>query len=273
MYTRILVSQLAVLVVAIALGFGLYARLMRSNLYSTYENNALQVARAAAGDAEIRQAMASGDPDHEVAALAEQIRSAVGASYVVVIDSHGVRHSHPDPALIGQRVSEPLVTMDGRTHVGLDQGNLGLSANGKAPLRAPDGRVIGEVSAGILVKRFSSTISSNLVSLVLYAALALGVGVAASVLLARRLKRQTFGLELDEIAELLQEREATLHGIREGVVTTGPDGRISLINDEARRILGPAPIAPRQPLSEALPEGRLRDMLTGARSSWSTSPC
>ena len=265
MYTRILVSQLAVLVVAIGLGFGLYARLMRSNLYSTYENNALQVAKAAAGDAEIRQAMADGDPGHTVAALAEQIRSAVGASYVVVIDSQGIRHSHPDAALIGKRITEPVVAMDGKTHVGLDQGNLGLSANGKAPLRAPDGRVIGEVSAGILVKRFSSTISSNLVSLVLYAVLALAVGVAASVLLARRLKRQTFGLELDEIAELLQEREATLHGIREGVVTTDPDGRISLINDEARRILAPASITPRQPLADVLPEGRLRDILTGGR--------
>ena len=263
LYRRILVSQLAVLVIAIGLGFGLYARLMRSNLYTTYENNALQVAKAAAGDAEIRQAMANGDPDHAVAALAEQIRSAVGASYVVVIDSHGVRHSHPDPALIGQKVSEPVVAMDGKDHVGLDPGNLGLSANGKTPLRAPDGRIIGEVSAGILVKRFSSTISSNLLSLVLYAVLALAVGVLASVLLARRLKRQTFGLELDEIAELLQEREATLHAIREGVVTTDPEGRISLINDEARRILAPASITPRQPLSDALPEGRLRDILTG----------
>ena len=35
------------------------------------------------------------------------------------------------------------------------------------------------------------------------------------------------GLELDEIARLLQEREATLHGIREGVIAIDPAGRSS----------------------------------------------
>ena len=61
--------------------------------------------------------------------------------------------------------------------------------------------------------------------------------MAASLLLARRLKRSTFGLELDEIAALVQEREAMLHGIREGVVTLDRDGRVTLINDEARRLV------------------------------------
>ena len=272
LYTRILVSQLAVLVVAMGLGFGLFARLLRSNLYSNYERQALTVAQAAAAEPSISQAMAAGDPDHRVAVLAAQLRQAVGAAYVVVIDTHGIRHSHPDPGLIGQPVSEPLVALDGRDHVGLDHGNLGLSANGKAPLRAPDGQIIGEVSAGILVRHLSAELSSNLLSLVLYAVVSVAVGVAASLLLTRRLKRHTFGLELDEIAQLLQEREATLHGIREGVVATDPSGRVSLVNDEARRILGSSSIGPYQPLSDALPDGRLRDLLIGGSSELMDEP-
>lgn len=263
LYTRILVSQLAVLVVAIGLGFGLFARLMRSNVYSNYEHDALTVAEAAAAEPAIRQAMAAGDPNHTVAALAEQLRRAVGASYVVVLDRRGIRHSHPDAALIGQPVSEPLIALDGKDHVGIDPGNLGLSANGKAPLRAPDGQIIGEVSAGILYKDFTATLTSNLLSVVLYGVVAVAVGVAASLLLTRRLKRHTFGLELDEIAGLLQEREATLHGIREGVVTIDPEGRVSLINDEARKVLGSARIEPFQPFADALPPGRLQELLAG----------
>jgi two-component system CitB family sensor kinase len=261
LYTRILVSQLAVLVVATGLGFGLFARMLRNNLYSSYEHQALTVAQAAAESPAIRQAMANGDPNHTVALLAEHLRAAVGASYVVVIDRSGVRHSHPEAALIGQPVTEPVVALDGKDHVGIDHGNLGLSANGKAPLRAPDGRIIGEVSAGILVTKLSATLSSNLVSLVLYAVVAVAVGAAASLILTRGLKRQTFGLELNEIAGLLQEREATLHGIREGVVATDPEGRVSLINDEARKVLGSTSIVPHQPLADALPPGRLRDIL------------
>lgn len=262
LYTRILASQIAVLIVAMGLGFGLFARSLQDNLYSSYERDALTVAQMAAADPRIQAAMAAGDPGHVVARLAEQIRQAAGASYVVVIDSRGIRHSHPDPALIGQAVSEPVVALDGRDHVGIDHGNLGLSANGKAPLRAPDGRIIGEVSAGIAEKKVSATLVSNLPSLVLYAVIAVGVGAAASLLLTRRLKRDTFGLELDEIGALLQEREATLYGIREGVVATDPQGRVSLINDEARKVLGAPGITPRQPLVATLPEGRLRDLLS-----------
>src|SRR6202011_1507135 len=145
------------------------------------------------------------------------------------------RYSHPNPALIGRRVSEPVIALDGRDHIGVDHGNLGVSANAKTPVRAADGPVIGEVSAGILEGQVSDQLLHELPSLLLYFACALAIGVVASLTLARRLKRSTFGLELDEIAALVQEREAMLHGIREGVITLDRAGRITLVNDEARR--------------------------------------
>jgi two-component system CitB family sensor kinase len=179
-----------------------------------------------------------------------------------VIDRHGVRYSHPNPALIGRRITEPVVALDGRNHLAVDHGNLGLSANAKAPLRAPGGNVIGEVSAGILERRVSDQLLHELPSLLLYFALALGIGVVASIRLARRLKRSTFGLELDEIAGLVQEREAMLHDIREGVITLDREGRVTLINDEARRLVPLRSEALGRPLSELLSAGRLRDLLT-----------
>ena len=44
------------------------------------------------------------------------------------------------------------------------------------------------------------------------------LGAAGSLLLARRVKRQTLGLEPSEIAGLVEQREAMLHGVREGVL-------------------------------------------------------
>jgi two-component system CitB family sensor kinase len=61
------------------------------------------------------------------------------------------------------------------------------------------------------------------------------------VLLARRLKRQTLGLEPHELAELVQEREAVLHGIGEGVLAVDTGGRVSVCNDEAARLLAVRP--------------------------------
>jgi two-component system CitB family sensor kinase len=92
---------------------------------------------------------------------------------------------------------------------------------------------------------------------------ALGLGVAGSLLLAGHLKRQTFGLEPYEIAGLLEEREASLQGIREGALATDRDERITLANEEARRLLGLDPNCVGKKLSQALPPGRLRDFLAG----------
>ena len=261
--TRILASQLVVLVVVVALGFLLFTRELRSAIDRGYEARALSIAQAAADNGEIQSSMASGDPQHAVARLADSLRRATGASYVVVIDRARVRHSHPDPALIGQKVEEPLIALDGRGHVGIDDGHLGRSANGRAPLRAPDGTIIGEVSAGILESSVSDAMASSLPTLWGYSGIALTVGVAVSLLLTRRLKRQTFGLELDEIAELLQEREAMLHGISEGVATVDVQGRVSLVNEGARQLLRLGSPALHRPLKDLLPAGRLRDLVTG----------
>ena len=262
--TRILVSQLIVLVVAVATGFLLFTRELRHDIDREYEARALSIAEAAADNNTIRAAMVSGDRDHVVAKIAEDLRRDTGAAYIVVIDRNRVRHSHPDPSLIGQKVAEPVVALDGRGHVGIDQGGLGRSANGKAPLLAPDGTIIGEVSAGILERNVSDAVARAVPALIGYSALALAVGVVASLLLARRLKRQTFGLELDELAQLLQEREAMLHGISDGVITVDTRGRVSLVNERARRLLGLGTTALHSTLDDLLPPGRVRELMTGA---------
>ena len=111
-----------------------------------------------------------------IQSLAQAVRSETGASYIVVIDRHGVRFSHPDPSLIGQKVSEPVVALDGHDHLDVDHGNLGVSARARMPLRAPDGQIIGEVSAGILESAISAQLLDELPTALLYFAIALGSG-------------------------------------------------------------------------------------------------
>ncbi|MFF4507511.1 ATP-binding protein [Streptomyces sp. NPDC001401] len=259
---RILASQLAILTLTGAIGFVLFAFAQRSEIDRAYEGRALDIAQTTAADPQIRQAMAHGGGDGIVQSVAERIRKASGASYVVVLDLRGVRHSHPDPALIGEPTGDVIVVLDGKPHVGTDQGATGRSANGKAPLLAPDGTLVGEVSAGIPEHYVLGELWRELPTFGLYSAIAVALGSAAAFLLARRLKRTTFGLELEEIAGLLQDREAMLHGIREGVIAFDPDGRITVVNDEARNLLGLG-TALGSTLEEALPDGRLRRALDG----------
>jgi two-component system CitB family sensor kinase len=263
--TQILVSQIVILVAVVLVGFVLFAYQQRGQLDEQYEQRAADIAATVAGIPEVGSCLETegGACGDSIQQIANRVMSETGASYVVVIDMNRVRHSHPIPALIGQQVTEPIATMDGKIHVGIDPGGLGRSANGKAPLYGPDGVMVGEVSAGILESTVSSELWQELPVDALWVAAALAAAASASWLLARRLKRRTFGLELDEITTLLQEREATLHGIREGVIAFDPAGRVTMVNDEARRLLGLGTAGIGGRLEDLVPAGRLRDVLSG----------
>jgi two-component system CitB family sensor kinase len=269
LWTQILVAQLVILTATVAIGFALFVRTEKSQLDRRYEERAGAIAQTVAAVPDIQACV------QEIAAqcrvpiqtIATRIQQQTGASYVVVIDMHRVRRSHPQPGLIGKKVSERIVTLDGRTHYRIDHGRTGPSANGRAPMYAADGRtMIGEVSVGIRDSSVSKELGTEKAAYAGWFAVALAAGAVASWLLARRLKRRTFGLELDEIARLLQEREATLHGIREGVIAFDRSGRVSVVNDEAQRLLAGSAISIGGRLDDMLPPGRLRDVLDGTVS-------
>lgn len=260
---RILLAVLGIVAATMAIGLVLYSR----ETGALTDRNAVQQARsiavAVADSADVAQAVTDGDPGKSLPALAERIRAGAGASYVVIIDAHGRRYSHPNPALIGQLIEEPVVALDGQVHTGVDEGSLGRSANVKAPIFGPSGVPVGEVSVGILESEIGTQFADLMGRVILYTAAVLGIGVVASLVLARTIKRVTFGLEPAEIVALVQEREAMLHGIREGVVGIDARGRVNVVNDEARRLLGSPGVQLGEPVEASLPPGHLRDIITG----------
>jgi len=130
------------------------------------------------------------------------------------------------------------------------------------PLRDHTRAVVGEVSVGFDIDDIRSQRERLFALAGMFAGGALLLGVAGSALLTRRLKRQTLGLEPHELAELVQEREAVLHGIGEGVLAVDNGGRVSVCNGEAARLLGISP-DPGTPVADLPLPPRLRDALDG----------
>jgi two-component system CitB family sensor kinase len=262
--TQILVFQLLIVTGALLVGLALAFRGEQSRVDDEYEQRALAVARSVAAIGEISEAIARADRSGVVQRRAEAIRRSARMDFVVVTDRDGIRYSHPTPARIGERVStDPADALRGNTVLAVETGTLGRSARAKVPLRRSDGRIVGVVSVGILEGALHREVADLVPAMAVYLLVALAVGVLASLLLARRLKRQTFGLELHEIAALVQEREAMLHGIREGVIIVDPNCRLLLVNDEARRLTGLTPSATGAPLDDAVGPGRLADVVAG----------
>ncbi len=266
--SQIFLAQLVILTVSLAVAFVLFAQTARDNLDHEYQDRAAAIASTFAENPSIRGCIPTGPPrcGTEVQDLALGTARRTGAAYVVVIDLNRVRHSHPNPALIGQQVSEPVMARDGKTHLGVNDGSTGVTANARVPLYGTTGALVGEVSVGIQESSVSSELLAQLPSYGIWAAAVLAIGALASFGLATILKRRTFGLELDEVARLLQEREATLHGIREGVIAIDPVGRISVINDEAQRLLRLPPGSLDRQLQDVVGPGPLLEAL-GSQSS------
>jgi two-component system CitB family sensor kinase len=262
---QILAFQVAIILLSALIGAGAAVWQAGQGLDRQYQQRSLAIAESVAANTSIQDALLNGDPSGDIQKTAEQVRNRTGASYVVVTDRKGIRYSHTNPALIGKPVDEnPASVLAGNTWVGVQRGTLGVSARGKAPIFYK-GSVIGMVSVGFLETNvFKDLLNNDIPGFAATVLLALGLGVAGSMLLASRLKRQTFGLEPYEIAGLLEEREASLQGIHEGAIATDRNGTITLANDEARRLLVlPADCVGRK-VSQVLPQGRLLKFLSGA---------
>lgn len=262
--SRILAFQVGIVIVVIAAGAVASMSLARDQLDRSYAERSLAVADAVAALPEVRAAVATHDRDAVLQPLAERIRTATGAAFIVITDDQGIRFTHPNPERIGELVStDPEPALRGERWSGTQEGTLGISVRGKVPVWDEAGNVVGMVSVGFLQEQLGSELLAQLVTLGAYLAAALALGTFASLLLARHLRRQTFGLEPSEIASLLEQREAVLHGIREGIVAVDLDGRVTLANDEARRLLALEPNVIGRPVTEVMPAGRIRDVLLG----------
>ncbi|MCF2129079.1 sensor histidine kinase [Strepomyces sp. STD 3.1] len=265
-FSQVLLMQLAIAAGVAVLATGLFLAPLSDQLDDQAMRRALAIAQTTAQQPQVAEEVRTTRPatDGPVQTEAERIRKATQAEYVVVMDRQGVRWSHTDPSRIGEVVStDPGQALAGHDVMEIDDGTLGRSARGKVPLRATDGDIVGAVSVGIAYDSVRARLIHAIPGLFAYAGGALAVGALAAWLISRRVQRQTRDLAFSDIAGLLAEREAMLHGIREGVVALDRGGRVRLLNDEAQRLLGLGAEAVGRSPDEALGAGRTADVLAG----------
>jgi two-component system CitB family sensor kinase len=297
--TQTLLLQLGVVLLVVLLSGAVHAWLTFERLGREAENQALTLARTVASDPSVRADVAAisrlpGTPPRDqllagpLMAAAEGARSRTGALFVVITDETGLRLAHPEAERLGERVStDPSEALAGREVTTRSTGTLGPSAGAKVPVFAPgvgsgagtagSRTVVGEVSVGYSTETIGQSLARDIVPIAVTAAGSLLAGVLASFLLRRRLQRLTLGLEPEEISTLVHDQVAVLEGVDEGVVGVSADGRISVFNAAAQRLLGQpdlsgtlwsgAPVPPQlQALTEAdAREGEAVELIAGGR--------
>ncbi|MFE7721548.1 ATP-binding protein [Nocardia rhizosphaerihabitans] len=252
--TQIVLLQVALVALTLGLAFGVFAYLSDQRLTAEYGQRALAIARTVASDPVVRAevaryaalplapgpALRAELADGELEQTAEAARQRTDALFVVITDDAGLRLAHPDPARLGEKVStDPSQALGGTEVVISERGTLGDSVRAKVPVReAGSERVVGEVSVGISTEAVGEQLRRDLSKAGVLVLGALFAGIAGSVLLARRWHGLTLGLQPAELAELVREQDVVLHGIGVGVVAVDDRWRTTVINDEARALLG-----------------------------------
>ncbi|MBZ6109766.1 MULTISPECIES: sensor histidine kinase [Streptomyces] len=273
---EMLVLQLAIVVVVLLAVAAVSLAQSRATFDRVEGRRVTALAEQLAATPLVRSQLVRPVPQEALAPLVNSTQTQSGVTSVTVADAGGRVVSSTDPTLIGARLprGEGAGVTSGWSGPLTVQGSRELVA--QVPVLGATRQTLGRHLGTVMVGEADPTVWQRLSGassyLLAYLGIASGLGVAGSWLLARRVKRQTLGLEPREIAGLAEHREAMLYGIAEGVVALDPQHRLTLVNEMGRRLLDLPADCVGQSLDALGIDGRLRDVLAGGATAEAAEP-
>ena len=200
-----------------------------------------------------------------LATLAQSVLTQYRVSTVSFADADEKIRVSTDPTLDDTRLPlpRPEVAYGAGWSGTLEVGGRKQLVSQVPVLEVNTGTQLGTVMIGEDVPSVWNRLGDASSYLLVYLGTALAIGLLGSWLLARRIKRQTLGMEPREITGLAEHREALLYGIAEGVIALDPAKRVTLVNDVARRLLDLPEHAIGMSLDDLRIKGRLYAVLSG----------
>jgi two-component system, CitB family, sensor kinase len=224
----------------------------------------IAAAERAAATGTIREHLANQAYRAPMAAIVDGYRDQADATYALVAGTDRKVVASSDPSQVGRLVDlHGSNVLRGRAWEGVATEGGVRSVVAHAPVLDDFARTVGFVAVGATTPGFWESLQGAAPNLLTYLGVASVLGVAGSLLVARRVKRQTLGLEPRAITRLAEHRDTMLHGIKEGVVGLDPHDRVTLVNDEAMRLLELPPDSVGRTLAEVGVDRRLCEVLSG----------
>lgn len=206
----LLLLQVAIVSLCVCVTTVVAVRVQDAQIRSATQQRVSVVAESLADLPAVVSAIGSPQASEVLQPLAELVREASGVDYVVITDATGLRLTHPNPDLIGGRVStDPSAVLRGERFLGTEEGTLGRTLRAKVPVIA-DGVVVGTASVGLLESHITADLETSVLQLTPWALGSLVIGVLAATAVDRAVRRRVARLEL-ELRELeVQRRLATV---------------------------------------------------------------
>ena len=212
----------------------------RSSFESGAQRRMLTVAEYTAANPLVRSLLDSTAVPQQFSVPVESLRTTTGVDQLIITDAAGrIIASPADPRMLGAVLAiDPTPDESDAAWAGVAPIGARDHVVAEVPVLSNSGEVVGSVVAARQFPAVAEQLASAAPNLLTYLGVAGVLGVAGSLLLAARVKRQTLGLEPEQIGRLVEHRDAMIHGIREGVIAVDTHGLITLANDSARTLLG-----------------------------------
>ncbi|ARF59052.1 SpoIIE family protein phosphatase/ATP-binding protein [Streptomyces gilvosporeus] len=246
---QVFLLQVAIVVLLVAAAIAALVLQSRTDSEREARNRSVAVAETFASSPGIEQALKSPHPTAVLQPRAEAARIGSGVDFVVVMNTRGIRYTHPLANRIGKKfVGNLAPALAGGIVTEKITGTIGPLIQAVVPVTdRHSGKVVGLVSAGITISKVSGVVNGQFPLLFGAAGAVLLLTTGGTALVSRRVRRQTHGLGPAEMTRMYEHHDAVLHAVREGVLIVSGSGRVLLANDEARRLLGlPADVEGRQ---------------------------
>lgn len=201
---------------------------------------AIAIARTVAQTPSIKENVGRPFGEEVIQPFAERTRIATNVDYVVVIDMHRVRYSHPSESMIGKRFvgGDENAALSEHEYISKAKGTLGNSVRAFVPIMDEEGiNQVGVAVVGILTPTFQSLVAQYQNDILLSLLWGLTIGLFGSLFLANNIKKQTFNLEPYEIARLAEERSAVMQAMDMGIIAADQDGKINFMNRLAKQFI------------------------------------
>ncbi|MBK5486517.1 sensor histidine kinase [Bacillus sp. TH17] len=265
--TKILGLIITLILFVVLLLAGIFVYIQSVDTKRQVEQLALQTAKSLSFMPAIKDAFQYNEHKSTIQSIAEQVREQAGADYVIIEDRYGVMYSHSNSELIGTKSNNPY-NYEALTFGGYytleGNGASGPALMAKAPIIVHNGdydQVVGVVTVEFLIKGIESNILSRTKEIILFSLAVLLAGIVGGILLARSIRKDTLGLEPNEIAALYRERSAILLSIKEGIIAIDQNGFITMMNTSAEEMLYVNDDYMQQHISKVLPDFNMERVL------------
>jgi two-component system sensor histidine kinase DctS len=262
--TRIaIVTSIIVIVSVVSASFMLINRVTEA-FKEELGNRVMAIAQSLAQSPSISEGLEQPEGWKLIQPIAERVRLVTRVEYVVVMNMNKIRYSHPLEDRIGTlfQGGDEGPSLSEQAYLSPAVGVEGPSIRAFVPVMDEEGtKQVGVVVVGILTPTFLSMVNEYRLNLFLFIFIGIAVGLIGAWWLAGRIKKQMLNLEPVELATLLEQREAVIQSINEGIIAIDQNEKITVINEQAAKMLNISTKDTGKAVREVIPESHLPEVL------------